>query len=159
MKDGEVLFAEGYGQADVEAKEPVVADKTLFKLASISKLFTTTAVMQRVEEGRLDLDSDVNAYLDVVEVPNTYPDRPVTLRNLLTHTAGFEDRFIGSGARNAAGLNPPAPCAGRATPTSTTLTGSLGRYCGYASNPRPAMWSWKRVSTLWVSRNLDSKRC
>src|SRR3712207_3306896 len=69
VKDGEVLFARGYGQANVEKKEPVVADETLFRIASTSKLFTSTAVMQLVDEGKLDLDKDVNAYLDDVEVP------------------------------------------------------------------------------------------
>ena len=82
VKDGEVLFAKGYGRANVEKKVPVVADETLFRIASISKLFTATAVMQLVEEGKLDLDEDVNAYLYDVEVPNTYPGRPVTLRHL-----------------------------------------------------------------------------
>src|SRR5262249_2234779 len=53
------------------------------------KLLTATAVMQLVEQGKLDLDRDVNAYLDFA-IPQTYPD-PVTLRRLLTHTAGFEE--------------------------------------------------------------------
>ena len=106
VRDGEVLFAKGYGEADVEAGEPVVADETLFRIASTSKLFTSTAVMQLVEEGKLDLDEDVNAYLDDVEIPNTYPGRPVTLRHLLTHTAGFEESFTGSGASDAADVEP-----------------------------------------------------
>lgn len=106
VRDGEVLFAKGYGEADVEAGEPVVADETLFRIASTSKLFTSTAVMQLVEEGKLDLDRDVNAYLDDVQIPNTYPGRPVTLRHLLTHTAGFEESFTGSGASDAADVEP-----------------------------------------------------
>jgi CubicO group peptidase (beta-lactamase class C family) len=105
VKDGEVLFAEGYGQADIAKDEPVVADETLFPMASLSKLFTATAVMQLAEEDKLDLDEDVNVYLDDVEVPDTYPGRPVTLRHLLTHTAGFEDRFTGSVARDASDLD------------------------------------------------------
>src|SRR5438105_6490177 len=89
VKDGQVLFAKGYGYADFAAKKPVLADQTLFRPGSISKLFTATAVMQLVEQGKLDLDRDVNEYLDFA-IPKTYPD-PVTLRRLLTHTAGFED--------------------------------------------------------------------
>src|SRR5438067_6616977 len=89
VKDGQVLFAKGYGYADVEAKKPVTADQTLFRPGSISKLFTATAVMQLVEQGKLDLDRDVNEYLDFA-IPKTYPE-PVTLRRLLTHTAGFEE--------------------------------------------------------------------
>lgn len=130
VKDGEILYAKGYGQADVEAKEPVVADKTLFKIASISKLFTTTAVMQLVEDGRLDLDRDVNAYLEDVEVPNTYPGRPVTLRNLLTHTAGFEERFTGSGARGAAGLDLVEYLSGQ-MPARVRPPGEVTAYSNY----------------------------
>src|SRR5690242_12011807 len=89
VKDGQTLFQKGYGYADVEAKKPVLPDQTLFRPGSISKLFTATAVMQLVEQGKLDLDRDVNDYLDFV-IPKTYPD-PVTLRQLLTHTAGFEE--------------------------------------------------------------------
>ncbi len=89
MKDGQVLFQKGYGYADFEAKKPVLPDQTLFRPGSISKLFTATAVMQLVEQGKLDLDRDVNDYLDFA-IPKTYPE-PVTLRQLLTHTAGFEE--------------------------------------------------------------------
>ena len=89
VKDGQVVFQKGYGYADVEAKKPVLPDQTLFRPGSISKLFTATAVMQLVEQGKLDLDRDVNDYLDFA-IPKTYP-QPVTLRQLLTHTAGFEE--------------------------------------------------------------------
>src|SRR6266567_2140109 len=89
VKDGNVLFQKGYGYADVEAKRPVLPDQTLFRPGSISKLFSATAVMQLVEQGKLDLDRDVNDYLDFA-IPKTYPE-PITLRRLLTHTAGFEE--------------------------------------------------------------------
>src|SRR5947208_8005065 len=89
VKDGQVLFQKGYGYADVEAKKPVLPDQTLFRPGSISKLFTATAVMQLVEQGRLDLDRDINDYLDFT-IPKTYPE-PITLRQLLTHTGGFEE--------------------------------------------------------------------
>ena len=89
VKDGQVLLAKGYGFADFAAKKPVIADKTLFRPGSISKVFTAIAVMQLVEQGKLDLDRDVNDYLDFA-IPKTYPE-PVTLRRILTHTAGFEE--------------------------------------------------------------------
>jgi len=60
VKDGQVLFQKGYGYAVVEEKKPVLPDQTLFRPGSISKLFTATAVMQLVEQGKLDLDRDVN---------------------------------------------------------------------------------------------------
>lgn len=89
VKDGQVLLSKGYGQADVAEKKPVVADQTLFRPGSISKVFTAVAVMQLVEQGKLDLDRDVNEYLDFA-IPKTFAE-PVTLRRLLTHTAGFEE--------------------------------------------------------------------
>ena len=89
VKDGKVVFAKGYGYADVEKRVPVTADNTLFRPGSISKLFTWTSVMQLVEQGKLDLDRDVNEYLDY-KIPATYP-QPITLRNVMTHTPGFEE--------------------------------------------------------------------
>ncbi|MCL6481921.1 MAG: beta-lactamase family protein [Firmicutes bacterium] len=86
---GQVLFAKGYGYADVARKIPVSPQTTLFRPGSISKLFTWTAVMQLVEQGRIDLDRDVNEYLDFA-IPSTFP-QPITLRHILTHTPGFED--------------------------------------------------------------------
>src|SRR5262245_1567351 len=89
VKDGQLLFQRGYGYADVEQKKPVVPDQTLFRPGSISKLFTATAVMQLVEQGKLDLDRDIDNYLDF-SIPKIYPE-PITLRQLLTHTAGFQE--------------------------------------------------------------------
>ncbi|MBK7801205.1 MAG: beta-lactamase family protein [Chloracidobacterium sp.] len=89
VKDGKVLFAKGYGYADVANKKPVVANETLFRPGSISKLFTWTAVMQLVEQGKLDLDRDVNEYIDY-KIPEAF-GKPITLKNLLTHTPGFEE--------------------------------------------------------------------
>jgi CubicO group peptidase (beta-lactamase class C family) len=89
VKDGQVLFAKGYGYADFGARKPAVADKTLFRPGSISKVFVAVAVMQLVEQGKLDLDRDVADYIDFA-IPRTYPE-PITLRRLLTHTAGFEE--------------------------------------------------------------------
>jgi CubicO group peptidase (beta-lactamase class C family) len=96
VRYGRLLLAKGYGWADVEEQEPVAAERTLFHIGSNTKLFTWTAVMQLVEEGRLDLDADVNAYLDF-RIPDTYPP-PITLKHLMTHTAGFENRDIGMAA-------------------------------------------------------------
>jgi CubicO group peptidase (beta-lactamase class C family) len=89
VKDGKILFAKGYGYSDVAKRTPVSPEATLFRPGSISKLFTWTAVMQLVDQGKLDLDSDVNQYLDF-KIPDTYP-KPITLRNIMTHTSGFEE--------------------------------------------------------------------
>jgi CubicO group peptidase (beta-lactamase class C family) len=89
VKDGKVLFSKGYGYADVKKRTPVSPSATLFRPGSISKTFTWTAIMQLVEQGKINLDADVNDYLDF-KVPHTF-DRPVTIRNLMTHTPGFEE--------------------------------------------------------------------
>ncbi|HEY7820788.1 MAG TPA: serine hydrolase domain-containing protein, partial [Vicinamibacteria bacterium] len=94
VKDGELLFAKGYGYADREALRPVDAEKTLFRPGSISKLFTWTSVLQLVERGKIDLDADVNEYLRQFQIPDTFPE-PITMTHLLTHTPGFEDGGLG----------------------------------------------------------------
>ena len=91
VKDGELLFAKGYGYADYEKKKPVSAEETLFRSGSVSKLFTWTAVMQLVEQGKLDLDRNVNEYLDF-KIPDAF-GQPITLKNLLAHTPGFEEQI------------------------------------------------------------------
>ena len=91
VKDGRVLFAKGYGYADVEKKKPVSAEETMFRPGSISKLFTWTAVMQLFEQGKLDLEQDVNNYLDF-KIPDAF-GKPITLKNILTHTPGFEEQI------------------------------------------------------------------
>ena len=90
VKDGQVLLQSGYGYADVEKRTPVDPETTLFRPGSVSKLFTWTAVMQLVEQGKLDLDADVNQYLDF-EIPPR-DGKPVTLRHIMTHTSGLEER-------------------------------------------------------------------
>ncbi|TAN03543.1 MAG: serine hydrolase [Rhodanobacteraceae bacterium] len=89
VKDGKVLFAEGYGHADLKTRAPVSTATTLFRIGSVSKLFTWTAVMQLVQAGKLNLDRDINAYLDF-RIPPAF-GKPITLRDLMTHTPGFED--------------------------------------------------------------------
>lgn len=93
VKDGRVLLAKGYGVADIEKRTPVSAG-TLFRLGSISKLFTYTAAMQLAEQGRLDAHADVNRYLGEASLPKT-GYRPVTLADLMTHRAGFEAADLG----------------------------------------------------------------
>lgn len=89
VKDGKVIFAKGYGYADLKNKKPVSADDTLFRVGSISKLFTWTAVMQLVQDGKINLDANIDQYLDF-KMPDTF-NKPITMRDLMTHTPGFEE--------------------------------------------------------------------
>jgi len=90
VRDGQVLTQRGFGYADVASRRVADPETTLFRTGSIGKLFTWTAVMQMVEAGRIDLDADVNRYLDF-QIP-AHDGGPVTMRHLMTHTAGFEER-------------------------------------------------------------------
>jgi CubicO group peptidase (beta-lactamase class C family) len=129
VKDGRVLLAKGYGYADFAAKKPVVADSTLFRPGSISKVFTATAVIQLVEQGKLDLDRDVNEYLDFA-IPKTYPE-PVTLRRLLTHTAGFEETLKNLFVPSAKEMRPLRDYLVAAMPARIFPPGQVPSYSNY----------------------------
>jgi len=91
MKDGKDLLRKGYGFSDVAKKKAVDPETTMFRLASISKLFTWISVMQLAEQGKVEIDADVNKYLDFQIAPAF--GKPITLRNLMTHTGGFEEEI------------------------------------------------------------------
>ncbi len=95
VKDGSIFFEKGYGYANTVLETPVIANETLFRIGSISKTFTAVAVLQLIEEGLLELDTDINSYLTAFKIPETY-EEPITLRHLLTHTAGFEEKTFPS---------------------------------------------------------------
>lgn len=90
VNDGETVFSRGYGTADPTGEEGTDPESTRLYAASEAKLFTAAAALQLVNQGKLDLDRDVNEYLEDLEVPDTYPGRPITLRHLLTYTSGFD---------------------------------------------------------------------
>jgi CubicO group peptidase (beta-lactamase class C family) len=102
VKDGQILTERGYGYSDVAKRTPVDPKLTLFRPGSVSKLFTWTAVMQLVEQGKIDLDADVNQYLDFRIPPRD--GKPVTMRNLMQHVAGFEEQ-----AKDIMSEDPKAP--------------------------------------------------
>ena len=93
VKDGQIVTERGYGYSDVEKRTPVDPKLTLFRPGSVSKLFTWTAVMQLVEQGKIDLDADVNQYIDF-KIP-ARDGKPVTMRKLMQHVAGFEEQAKG----------------------------------------------------------------
>ena len=131
VKDGKVIFARGYGYADVEKKKPVSVDATLFRPGSISKLFTWTAIMQLVQQGKLDLDRDVNEYLDF-KIPATYP-QPITLRNILTHTTGFEETIKQLFVPEGTPLAPLKDYLSAHMPRRIFAPGTVPAYSNYAA--------------------------
>lgn len=93
VRDGRTILLKSYGYADYKTRRRADPYATMYRQASISKLFTWLVVMQQVEAGKLDLDKDVNTYLDF-RIPEAF-GKPITLRHLMTHTAGFDERFRG----------------------------------------------------------------
>jgi CubicO group peptidase (beta-lactamase class C family) len=132
VKDGEVFFAKGYGYANIAEQIPVLADQTLFRPGSITKLFTWTAIMQLAEQGKVDLNANINIYLKGFQIPNTYP-HPITLANLLTHTSGLEDRGEGLYVRNLEDMLPLSDYAARYLPARIRPPGELMGYSNYGA--------------------------
>ena len=129
VKDGKLFLAKGYGSADLENGIPVDPEQTVFRIGSVTKLFTWTAVMQLVEQGKLDLDADINDYLDF-RIPDTYP-QPITLKHLMTHTSGFEDRLRGSVVSDADDLVPPREWLISNMPARVRPPGDYAGYSNY----------------------------
>jgi CubicO group peptidase (beta-lactamase class C family) len=105
IHDGRFLLKKGYGYADLANRVPVSPDSTIFRIGSISKLFTWMAVMQYVEQGEIDLDADINTYLEAFQIHESYSD-PVTMRSIMSHTAGFEDKLIHLFVKDPADMKP-----------------------------------------------------
>ncbi|TVX93762.1 serine hydrolase [Paenibacillus agilis] len=94
VKGDEVLLEEGYGYADIEKKKQVDPEETLFYIGSVSKVFTATAVLQLVEQGKIDIHADITKYLGDVKIKNE-TGSPITVKDLLTHTSGVEHADAG----------------------------------------------------------------
>jgi CubicO group peptidase (beta-lactamase class C family) len=152
VKNGELISAKGYGFADVEKHKPVDAERTMFRPGSISKLFTWTAVMQLVEQGKLDLDKDVNEYLDF-KIP-ARSDGPITLRDIMTHTPGFEEQIKGLIVTDPKLLVPLRAYAETKTPVRIFKAGSTPAYSNYAT--ALAGYIVERVSGQPFDDYLDS---
>jgi len=131
VKDGKLFFAKGYGYADLENKIPVDAEQTIFATGSVGKLFTWTAVMQLVEQGKLDMDADINTYLDF-RIPDTYP-QPITLKHLLTHTPGFEELWFDVGVWDAKDLMPVGEWLATHIPARVRPPGEVAAYSNYGA--------------------------
>jgi CubicO group peptidase (beta-lactamase class C family) len=132
VKDGKVLFAKGYGFSDVEKHKAISPAETLFRPGSISKLFTWTSVMQLVEQGKLDLDRDVNEYLDF-KIPPAF-GKPITLRNIMTHTPGFEDTAKELFVADASKMRPLSEYLREHIPGRVFPPGVTPAYSNYATS-------------------------
>lgn len=108
VKDGKVIWANGYGWADFERQKKTTPD-TIYRIASISKAITATALMQLWEQGKFGLDDDISTYLGFNVRNPAYPHDQITFRMLLTHTSGILDGSSQGGYLQAISSgNPPA---------------------------------------------------
>lgn len=107
VKDGQVFFSKGYGYANLEKGQRVAPERTLFRIGSISKVFTATALVQLADRRRINLHADVNRYLTKLKVPATFTE-PVTAAQLLSHTAGFDEIRPGTQGPTAESVLPLA---------------------------------------------------
>jgi CubicO group peptidase (beta-lactamase class C family) len=132
VKDGQILTQRGFGFANTAKQVKVDPGSSLFRPGSISKLFTWTAVMQQVEQGKLNLDADINQYLDFKIPP--YQGRPITLRHIMTHTAGFEEQVKDLITSDQKAYVPYDKLMKRWVPDRVYAPGTMPAYSNYATS-------------------------
>ena len=154
VQNGQVILAKGYGYADVENQIPVNPETTVFRIGSISKLFTWTAVMQLAEQGKLDLNADINTYLDFT-IPNTF-SAPITLNHLMAHTPGFEDRNFSQMSASTGEITPTGEWLKTHIPVRVRPPGEYSSYSNYGATL--AGYIVERVSGLpyddYIEQNI-----
>lgn len=154
VHEGKLVVSRGYGVANRATGTAVDPERTLFPLGSISKVYTTVAVMQQVDAGRVHLDEDVNAYLRAFRL-NTDSGYPVRVRHLLTHTGGFMPRFIGSASRHPDNIEPLGEYLARAMPPFRDQPGELYLYSDHGMSL--AGHIVELVSGLPFARYMDER--
>lgn len=147
------IFSKGYGFADLATRTPVSFDATLFRPGSVSKLFTWTAVMQQVEAGRIDLDADVNRYLDFKIPP--FEGKPMTMRHIMTHTAGFQESIRYLITNDGGAVMPLETYVKRALPERVFAPGTTPAYSNYAT--ALAGYIVQRVSGMELETYMEQR--
>ena len=130
VRDGRVDHLAGYGCANIERGVRVDPRTTVFHIASVSKPFVALAALQLAERGVVDLHADVNRYLRGMQVPAGW-GKPVTLHDLLTHTAGFEESVVGYAARTPADVRPLGEFLAAKLPRRGWPPGDVTAYSNY----------------------------
>ncbi len=129
VKDGRIMFQKGYGYADIAARRPVDPARTLFYVASISKIMLGTAVMRMVEHGDLSLDADVTRLDPDLDLQRRLiPGQRLTLRTLLTHSSGFQEIFLDSSVSDPREFPRAGPFVRKLMPPQGVPQGSFISY-------------------------------
>lgn len=130
VQDGEIVFLDGYGLANREENIGVNPEETRFRIGSVSKLFTSTALMQLVEDGRVGLHEDIREYLPWLEDKLDYSE-PITSWHLLTHTAGLDERAIGMASEDYREVIPLEEFVRGSLPPQVRPPGVLPQYSNH----------------------------
>ncbi|HEX4241298.1 MAG TPA: serine hydrolase [Steroidobacteraceae bacterium] len=129
VKDGAVILSKGFGVADIASGRPVIASKSLFRIASVTKTITATAIMQLVERGKLSLDTDARR---VIDFPlRLTSDRPISIADLLTHRGGFESGLFGVLTERTQHMPPLRAVLEETIPTQVRPPGTLSSYSNH----------------------------
>lgn len=131
MVNDELVLAKGYGYSDVDRKIAVDPETTLFRIGSVSKLFTYTAMMQLHEQGKLDLEANIQDYLPNLKIPETFPE-PIKVKHLFTHTAGFEERLMGLFAKDESRVLPLQDLLAGDLPARVRKPGLVSSYSNHS---------------------------
>ncbi|ALS01267.1 hypothetical protein ATZ33_07760 [Enterococcus silesiacus] len=134
VKDGKVILTKGYGASDIEKKTPVTADKTVFEVGSVTKLFTWSMLMKLAEEGKVELDADIQDYLPEGTL-NLAFDKKITILDLMHHTAGFEEKIEGMDLQNVDQIKPlKETITKEKQPKQVYEPGTVTSYSNYGAN-------------------------
>lgn len=131
MQGDSILHMNGYGLADIASNTPVNSNSSIFGIGSVSKTFVATAIMQLYEDGKLELDRDVNSYLTTFQLDYKFNDS-ITVRHLLTHTAGLDLRIIGSAVQDEKDIIPLAQYLKKRMPTQIRPSDKVISYTNQA---------------------------
>lgn len=138
--DGQIGFSNGYGLADYDDGKPIT-DSTIYRIASISKSVTATALMILYDQGLFGLDDDINTYLGYSVRNWHYPDDPITFRMVLSHTSTIVDGTKYTNFLNATySQNPPPAASAYFVPGGTYYSSNIflnrkpGTYFTYSNS-------------------------
>lgn len=135
VQNGQLVLKKGYGFASLSPQKVVDPDRTLFRIGSISKTFTWISLMKQVEAGRMSLDRPINLYLpERVQVRDQGYQTPVAVKNLMDHSAGFEDRSLGHlMERDFARVRPMETYLRQERPRRVFGAGKVSSYSNYGA--------------------------
>lgn len=129
VQNNETLHVGGYGIASFDNNKQM-SGESLMRIASISKLFTYTALMQQIEQGKVDINKNVNVYLDGFEVYGKHQTQ-ITIEDLMSHTSGFEDSYIGIASKNKEDVPELEEFLKQNIPNSVYKSNTIAAYSNY----------------------------